>query len=139
MKYPEMYYRKTETTLHCELYMFDGTYREVVFKSEADCSAALEDGRADIDCVAVDAGFLPRGAALVTRARPIDAKTFVSDRDLDVDPLAATRLTFSLRLLASRSQYIDADRDMEARRLKPDDARRYEALVDLLASTRRSE
>lgn len=135
MRYPKMHYRKTDITHHCELYLFDGTYREVIFRSEADCSAALKEGRADIDCVAVYAGMLPRGAALVTRAEPIDAKNFVGDDGIGVDPLAATRLAFSLRLLASRSQHIDADRDAEARRLRPDDARRYEALVDLLLTT----
>jgi hypothetical protein len=137
MRYPKMHYRKTDTTLRCELYMFDGTYREVVFRSEADCMAAFKDGRADIDCVAIYAGILPRGAALVTRAKPIDAKSFVGDGDAGVDPLAATRLAFSLRLLASRSQHIDADRDREARRLRPDDARRYEALVDMLIASAR--
>ncbi|MEO2006964.1 MAG: hypothetical protein ABGY41_23055, partial [Candidatus Poribacteria bacterium] len=129
MRYPQMGYRKTETTLLCELYMFDGTYREVVFRSEANCEAAMKAGRADIDCVAIDAGMLPRGAAVVFAARPIDAKSFVGDGDPGVDPLAATRLAFSLQLLASRSRHIDAERDREARRLRPEDARRYEALA----------
>ncbi|MBD8548263.1 hypothetical protein [Sphingomonas sp. CFBP 8760] len=137
MTLARIHYEDTGREGYLLLHSFDGTVRGIVFRSEEEKRGALADGRAAIDCTAVERGLLPRGATLVSRATARDAAALIEElRDpadtAPRDPLAATRLAFSLKLLMERSEYIDGQRDAEARRVDPIAARRYDAIVQEL-------
>ncbi len=137
MTLARMHYEDTGQEGYLLLHGFDGTVRGVVFRNDEEKGRALADGRAAIDCMAVEHGLLPRGATLVSRATARDAAALIEElRDpaetAPRDLLAATRLAFSLKLLVERSEYIDGLRDAEARRVDPGAARRYEAIVQAL-------
>lgn len=127
---------------YLELRCLDGTTRGMLFRDAAAKAAALLPGRADIDCTAVMKGILPRGTTLVSRAGRRDLEELLGEcakgSDMSsADPLARIRLGFSLDLLVRRSEYIDEERDAEARRKDPDGARIYEEIVDELERHRR--
>lgn len=139
MKYPEIRYDRTDAVEVLQLYSFDGTYRMVTFRDGDAAVAALADGRASADVVAVQSGFLPRGATFVSRAHAPEARalmTSMGDRSYERDPLAAIRLAFSLRLLVDRSRDIDGRSNQRERLTHSGAARRYEALVDALLAHR---
>ncbi len=137
MKLPRMYYDDIRPDAFLELHLFDGTIRGVVFRDHDAKAAALAHGRAEIDCTAIQYGLLPRGAVVVTRAVASDTATLLEElRDPGdtgaSEPLAATRLSFSLKLLIDKSEHIDEQRDAEVRRADPFTARRYDSIVDAL-------
>lgn len=130
MRYTKVRYVRTKQPLVLELYNFDGTYRLITFRDEYAAADAMNDGRADMDCSAVEQEFLPYGATLVSGARvPDDERLLQIARDtLDpaADPLDIVRLRFSIQLLADRSCAIDAERDRMARATHTDHAERYD-------------
>ncbi len=134
MKYATIRYEKSERERVLILHSFDGTFRSVEFRSHEELASALMKGRAEADCVAVQSGMLPRGATLVSSAVAVDPREVLARMQGPaaggVDPLAVVRLGFSQKLLADRSTFIDETRDVGARQDNPDDARRYELLVD---------
>lgn len=134
MKYVTIRYEKSEDERLLILHSFDGTFRSIAFQSDEDVSSALMTGRAEADCVAVRSGMLPRGATLVSSANAADPIEVLTQMEgaaaRRLDPLAVVRLAFSQKLLTDRSTFIDQARDATARRDHPDDARRYELLVD---------
>lgn len=142
MRYATMRYVDDERPNYLELQFLDGTTRGVLFRDATAKAAALLPGRADIDCTAVMKGILPRGATLVSRAGKRDLEELLGERPKEsdatsVDPLAKIRLGFSLELLVRQSEYITEERDAEARRRNPDEARIYEGIVDELERDRR--
>lgn len=142
MKYSTIEYVATEWPTELHLHSFDGTFRAVGFRSEEEAAAALLDGRAEADCTAVENGLLPRGAFLVSRPCPLDVDAVLADT-LGLDtrdpsyPLASVRLKFSQKLLVDRGADITEPTDAATREDRPQDARRYDALVDLLDRARR--
>ncbi|MEG3159493.1 hypothetical protein U1763_03155 [Sphingomonas sp. LB2R24] len=104
--------------------------------NEAAASAAVDLDRAAIDLTAIGSGFLPRGAVMVSRAGSGDVDSILDEVDLGDrrDPLATVRLRFSIDLLVRASEWIDKERDREARRRDPAAARRYEGIVDELVA-----
>jgi hypothetical protein len=133
MKYPAIRYERTDADRLLNLHSFDGTYREVSFRSDGAAADAMKVGRAEADCLATEWGLLPRGATHVSRARPADSqKVLAASRagtPNEVPPLAKVRLEFSQRLLSRRSDFIDEARNARARERHPDEARRYEMLL----------
>jgi hypothetical protein len=133
MKYPRISYVAIGPCYHL-LRSFDGTSRGVVFESKEAAAAALKPGRAEMDAVAVTNGFLPRGATLVSRASPRDINEILLEAAGGAagDPLDRIRLRFSLELQSRRSGWISLDEDAAARSRRPEDAARYESIVDEL-------
>lgn len=129
MRYPQIRYVANGRRCHL-LHSYDGTCRGVVFLTDEAAEEALVPGRAEMDVVAIASGFLPRGATLVTRASAGDAEAIARDLGGGEDPLATIRLQFSMGLLADRSEWISHDEDVAARTRRPEDASRYEAIVD---------
>lgn len=141
MRYPTIRYVEVEPRYHL-LHSYDGTCRGVVFESDEAAAAALAPGRADMDCVAIGSGLLPRGAILVSRAGSGDIDAIMAEtRDVSVeeDPLAETRLRFSIKLLVERSEWISLEEDASARMADPDAADRYEKILDELERSRRQQ
>lgn len=135
MRYPRVQYTRLRGD-YLELSSYDGTRRGIVFANEAAASAAFDLDRAAIDLTAIGSGFLPRGAVMVSRAGSADVDGILEEVDEGDprDPLAAVRLRFSIDLLVRASEWIDEERDREARRRDPAAARRYEGIVDELVA-----
>jgi len=135
MRYPKIRYTRLRGD-YLELSSYDGTRRGVAFANEAAASAAVDLDRAAIDLTAIGSGFLPRGAVMVSRAGSGDVDSILDEVDQGDrrDPLATVRLRFSIDLLVRASEWIDKERDREARRRDPAAARRYEGIVDELVA-----
>ena len=136
MKYATIRYEKSGYECLLDLHSFDGTCRRVAFSSDQEMTSALMSGRAEADCTAVEYGMLPRGATLVSSASAADPHQLLArmkgQTTDDINPLAAVRLSFSQKILSDRSESITEARDAKTRQDRPEDARRYELLVDAI-------
>ncbi|WP_156678175.1 hypothetical protein [Sphingomonas profundi] len=132
MDYPRVRYEQTEHDNYLEHYNFDGTYRGVMFRDAEAAVAALRPGRAEVDCSAIEQGFLPRGAYLVSGA----GWAVATDEDVGLDvpntidtaPRLPLEPAVPVRLLSH--VYITEDSDRAARRSHPAAARRYDSIVE---------
>lgn len=141
MNYPAIRYEHVQERL-LDLHSYDGTCRGVLFSSDEAVQAALAPGRAAIDVTAITQGFLPRGATLVSQARPGNIDRILSETravEGTEDPLAKVRLKFSIDLLIRRSKEIGWKQDDLARDLNPKLSGRYEAIVDELEAHNRRQ
>lgn len=126
MLYPKVEYVDVQVDGYRELYCFDGTYRGVIFRDERSASAAMRPGRAELDAAAIEKGFLPLGASLVSRAGASDRDDDPALRpDFATDPLGQIRAKFSASLLAARSEWISAESDLAAKSRQADAYARY--------------
>lgn len=124
MKYPEVRYVRTEQPEYLELHCYDGTYRGVVFESDAAAAVALRPGRAELDCGAVLNGFLPLGAKLVSRPG-VDLAAFRGD---DIALKAAEARVANV-------PYVTAESDGAARLADATGSSRYDLLADFGSET----
>jgi hypothetical protein len=117
MKHSDARYVATGVPAHLELHCEIGTYRGVVF---VDDSAAADDRtarRAELDCLAVTHGFLPRGASLVSSPG-------VTEAAIDDEGQVLERARFVVAAAGHITQAMD---DATRRRL-PAAAELYDAL-----------
>ncbi|EZP49947.1 hypothetical protein [Sphingomonas sp. RIT328] len=118
MKYPEVRYVRTEQPAYLELHCYDGTYRGVIFETDAAAAVALRPGRAELDCGAVLKGFLPLGARLVSRPGVVLAAFHGDDMALKA---AEAR--------AADAPYVTAESDEAARLADVAGSSRYDLLA----------
>lgn len=118
MKYPKVRYVRTQQPGYLELHCYDGTYRGVIFESDAAAAVALRPGRAELDCGAVLKGFLPLGARLVSRPGVVLAAFRGDDMALKAAEARAADVP-----------YVTAESDETARRADFTGSSRYDLLA----------
>lgn len=132
MDYPRVWYEQTEHDNYLEHYNFDGTYRGVMFRDAGAALAALQAGRAEVDCSAIEQGFLPRGAYLVSGA----GWAVATDEDVNSEVVRAVNAAPRLPREAAvpvrppSRAYITEESDRAARQSRPTAARRYDSIVE---------
>lgn len=125
MRYPPVEYLPVGTDAYRELHIYDGTCRGVVFRDEAAALESMRPGRAELDAAAIEKGFLPVGATLVSPAGVSERAISHAEGACPGDPLARIRARFSATLLVARSEWIDVDRSLRARSTRPLEYERY--------------
>lgn len=134
---PPIRYVKAAAAETLVLHLFDGTYRSVVFEDIGAAKAALMEGRAEADCIAVENGLLPLGSVYVSRSAPLDADDVMNalspeDDNRLTDSIATIRLRFSQSRRAERMHEISSASDGVVRQERPDKAALYAALLETI-------
>lgn len=136
MEYQETRYERIDDD-YLELYSWDGLYRGVMFRDAAEADLALIPGRAFLDVHAIESGFLPKGATLVSGAASGINETRLMGEPDNADPasIEEQRLAVAARVAASR--YVTEKRDAEARRRNPANIAQYEGIVAMMERDQR--
>jgi hypothetical protein len=103
---------------YLELHCSDGSVRGVIFRDAAAAFAAARPGRAELDCMAVSYGFLPKGATLVS-SPGVNEAAFGDDEELLRQARART----------AAALYVTKDSDREAGKRSPKAAARYDEMT----------
>lgn len=128
-----MKYRDLGVDAQLEIDMGAGWTRGVSFVDQEAKHAALKPGRSELDRIAIERGFLPRGSNLVLRSATSADST---GGDLASRPgtrtLHGSSLGFSDEVPRDLSDVVTWESDRMMRRLYPRDSLRYERLTDAL-------
>lgn len=129
-----MPYLTTNLEGYLELPMRDCTFRGVCVVDEHARLRALAPGRSHLDLIGIELGLLPSGSSLVSRPYVFPMALHGTADGGETGFMAGSLLGFSGHVDRIRGSYVMSEDDAEARRRHPEDARRYDALADALAS-----